>query len=259
MALVVANGIEMHVTTEGSGPPLVLLHGASSSATEDWAHQRPVFRRSFTCHLVDARGHAGTRWDARDGWSRDLLVEDLAALADAMGLDTFHVAGFSMGAMTAITFATRWPERLRSALIVGIDVQAEPRTSIARRAMDPDRIEREEPGWAAQLERRHGPVQGVGAWRHLMAAMAAEVPHQAPLTPAELRGARVPILLVCGDRDPWVPLDHAVQLHRQLPDSRLFVAPDCGHVVPVRQPALLDAAALGFWRSIGALPAGSAV
>ncbi|MBX3028830.1 MAG: alpha/beta hydrolase [Chloroflexi bacterium] len=254
MPLVVANGIEMQVTTEGSGPPLVLLHGASSSATEDWAQQRPLFRQSFTCHLVDARGHAGTRWDARDGWSRDTLVEDLRALADALGLETFHVAGFSMGAMTAITFATRWPERLRSAIIVGIDVQPEPRTSIARRAMDPERIEREEPAWAAQLERRHGPVQGPGAWRALMAAMAAEVADQVPLTPAELRGARAPSLLACGDRDPWVPLDHAVQLHRQLPDSRLLVVPDCTHVVPVRQPALFNAAALAFWRSIGALP-----
>ncbi len=247
----------MQVTTEGAGPPLVLLHGASSSATEDWAQQRPLFRRSFTCHLVDARGHAGTRWDARDGWSRDVLVEDVRALADALGLDTFHLAGFSMGAMTAVTFATRWPERLRSALIVGIDVQAEPRTSIARRAMDPERIEREEPAWAAQLERRHGPVQGAGAWRHLMAAMADEVARQLPLTPADLRSARVPILLACGDRDPWVPLDHAVQLHRQLPDSRLFVVPDCSHVVPVRQPALLNAAAFAFWRSIGAVSSGT--
>jgi pimeloyl-ACP methyl ester carboxylesterase len=251
--LVRANGLDMHVTVEGEGPPLILLHGASSSATEDWAHQRSLFRQSFTCYLLDARGHAGTRWDASGGWSRDLLVDDLGAFADAMGLDTFHVAGFSMGAMTAITFATRAPERLTSALIAGIDVQSEPRTSIARKAMDPDRIEREEPGWAAQLERRHGPVQGAGAWRALMRAMGREGSLSDPLTPAQLRTARLPILLACGDRDPWVPLEHAVALQRQLPDARLFVAPDCTHVVTVRQPALFNTAALGFWRSIGAV------
>ena len=70
-----------------------------------------------------------------------------------------------MGAMTALTFATRSPERLASAIIAGIDIEPEPRTSISRRAMDPERIEREEPAWATQLERRHGPVQGDGAWR----------------------------------------------------------------------------------------------
>ena len=40
-------------------------------------------------------------------------------------------------------------------------------------------------------------------------------------------------------------------LRRQLPDARLFVAPDSTHVVLIRQPALFNAAAMGFWRSIG--------
>lgn len=248
-----ANGLEVHYTVEGEGPPLVLLHGASSSATEDWGHQRALFRQSFRCYLVDARGHAGTYWDGSGDWSRGQLVDDLGAFADALGLDVFHVGGFSMGAMTALTFATRFPERLASALIVGIDVEPEPRTGIARRAMDPDRIEREEPAWATQLERRHGPVQGAGAWRRLMSVMAEAAGTDPPLTPAELRAARVPILLACGDRDPWVPLEHAVALRRQLPDARLFVAPGCEHVVPVRAASVFNAAVLAFWRSIGVL------
>lgn len=248
-----ANGLDIHYTVEGDGPPLVLLHGASSSAMEDWGHQRALFRQSFRCHLVDARGHAGTYWDGSGGWSSDQLVDDLAAFADALGLDVFHVGGFSMGAMTALTFATRFPQRLASALIVSIDVEAEPRTSIARRSMDPERIEREEPTWAAQLERRHGPVQGAGAWRRLMGAMAAAAGDATRLTPADLRAARLPILIACGDRDPWVPLEHAVALRRQLPDARLFVAPGCEHVVPVRAASVFNPAALGFWRSIGAV------
>jgi len=248
-----ANGIDVSYTVEGSGPPLVLLHGASSSALEDWAQQRPLFRQSFTLYLPDARGHAATYWDAAVGWSRDMLVDDLLAFADGLGLDTFHLAGFSMGAMTALAFATRHPQRLRSAIVAGIDVEPEPRTSIARRMMDPERIERDEPAWAAQLERRHGPVQGIGAWKRLMRAMAADVASQPALTPAELRQARLPILLAYGDRDVWAPLEHIVPLRRQLPDARLFVAPDSTHVVLIQQPALFNAAALGFWRSIGAL------
>ncbi len=250
-----ANGLDISHTVEGSGPPLILLHGASSSALEDWAQQRPLFRRSFTLYLPDARGHAGTYHDASRGWSRDDLVDDLLAYVNELGLETFHLAGFSMGAMTALTFATRYPERLRSAIVSGIDIEPEPRTSIARRMMDPERIGREEPAWATQLERRHGPVQGTGAWRSLMRAMAADVSTQPALTPADLRQARLPILLAYGDRDVWAPLEHAVALHRQLPDARLFVAPDSTHVVLIRQPALFNAAALGFWRSRRALEA----
>jgi pimeloyl-ACP methyl ester carboxylesterase len=252
-----ANGLDVHYTVEGEGPPLVLLHGASSSAIEDWGHQRALFRQSFTCYLMDARGHAGTFWDGSGEWSRDDLVEDLGAFADALDLGTFHVAGFSMGAMTALVFATRRPERLASALIAGIDVEPEPRTSIARRAMDPERIEREEPAWATQLERRHGPVQGDGSWRRLMGAMAAAAGRERSLTPTELRAARMPILLACGDRDPWVPLEHAVALRRQLPDARLLVAPGCEHVITVRAASVFNTAAQSFWRSIGAIGTGA--
>jgi pimeloyl-ACP methyl ester carboxylesterase len=228
----------------------VLLHGATSSAREDWSAQRPLFRQSMTLYLVDARGHAGTRADPVEGWSRETLVEDLRAFADALELDTFHVAGFSMGAMTALTFATRWPERLRSAIIAGISTEREPRSSIAARLMDPERIERDEPGWATTLDKRHTPAVGPGGWKPLLRTIAADIGGQATLTPAELRAARVPILLVVGDRDVFVPLDHAVVLHRQLPDSRLLVVPDSGHVVTVTQPSLVSAAAIGFWRSL---------
>jgi pimeloyl-ACP methyl ester carboxylesterase len=249
MPSVSANGLDIHYRIAGAGPPLVMLHGATSSATEDWSAQQPLFRQAFKLYLLDARSHAGTRWDPADGWSRDLLVDDLLAFVDELGLDTFHLAGFSMGAMTALTFATRYPERLRTALIAGIDVAREPRASVARRLMDPERIEREEPAWAAQLERRHGPVQGKGAWKRLLPVIAADVTSQPLLTPVELGRARLPILLVYGDRDVFVPAEHAVALHRQLSDSRLLIVPDSGHVAMVNQPAIFNAAAVAFWRS----------
>jgi 3-oxoadipate enol-lactonase len=244
-----ANGLEIHYTTEGAGPPLVMLHGATSSALEDWSAQRPLFRKAFRLYLVDARGHAGTRWDAADGFDKDLLVADLLGFVDALDLPTFHLAGFSMGAMTALTFATRYPERLRTAIIAGIDNQREPRTSVARRLMDPERIDREEPAWAAQLERRHGPVQGEGAWRTLLRAIARDVAEQALLTSAELRDARLPILLAYGDRDVFAPADHAVALQRQLPDAWLLIAPGSGHQVMVQRPGLFNDAAGSFYRS----------
>jgi pimeloyl-ACP methyl ester carboxylesterase len=247
--IVHANGIDISYTVEGAGPPLVMLHGATSTAAEDWAAQRPLFRKAFRLYLVDARGHGGTKWDVRDGFSRDVLVEDLLAFVDALGLRTFHVVGFSMGAMTALTFATRHPQRLRTAIIAGIDVVREPRTSVARRLMDPERILREEPEWAAQLERRHSPVQGPGAWQRLLPAIVEDVATTPLLAPEELRRIRLPVLLTYGDRDVFVPADHAVAIHRQLPDSRLLIAPDSPHQVMVSQPALFNLAAANFYRS----------
>ncbi|HET7677572.1 MAG TPA: alpha/beta hydrolase [Candidatus Limnocylindrales bacterium] len=253
MPIVEAGGLAQHYETEGAGPPMILLHGATSSATEDWSAQRPLFRRGFRLYLVDARGHAGTRWDAAAGWSADLLVDDLVAFADALGLATFHLVGFSMGAMTALRFAVRWPERLRTLLISGIDVEREPRASVARRLMDPVRVERDEPAWAAQLERRHAPVQGKGAWRRLLPAIVRDVASQSLLTPADLGRVRLPTLMVYGDRDVFVPLDHAVALYRLLPEARLLVAPDCGHQVMSSRPGLFNEAAAGFYRATEAV------
>jgi pimeloyl-ACP methyl ester carboxylesterase len=247
--LIRANGLDVHYDVEGAGPPLVMLHGATSSAVEDWSAQRPSFRKAFRLYLVDARGHSGTKWDVRDGFDRDMLVDDLLAFVDAIGLPSFHLIGFSMGAMTALTFATRHPERLRTAIICGIDVLREPRASVARRLMDPERIKREEPSWAAQLERRHGPVQGEGAWERLLPAIAADVATARLLSPQELRRIRLPVQLIYGDRDVFVPADHAVAIHRQLPDSRLLIAPNSPHQVMVSQPALFNLAAGNFYRS----------
>ena len=249
MPLIRANGLDINYIVEGAGPPVVMLHGATSAAAEDWAAQRPLFRQAFRIYLVDARGHGGTKWDVRDGFDRDVLVEDLRAFADALGLETFHVVAFSMGAMTALTFATRYPERLRTAIICGIDIVREPRARAARRLMNPERIEREEPAWAAQLEKRHGPVQGDGAWKRLLPAIVDDVVNAPLLTFEELRRVRLPVLLVYGDRDVFVPADHAVAIYRQLPDARLLIAPNSPHAVMVAQPALFNQAAANFYRS----------
>jgi pimeloyl-ACP methyl ester carboxylesterase len=249
MPLVTANGLQVQYLVEGAGPPMVMLHGATSSGQDDWGAQRPLFRSAFRIHLPDARGHGGTRWDAADGWSSETLVGDLGAFVDALGLQTFHLVGFSMGALTALTFATRHPERLRTLLISGIDVQPQPRTNVTRRLMDPERIGREEPAWAAALERRHGPVQGPGAWRRLLAAIVADVASMPPLGPDALIRVRLPTLLAYGDRDVFAPLDHVLALYRQLPDARLMVAPDCDHQVMSSRPGLFNDAAGTFYRT----------
>jgi pimeloyl-ACP methyl ester carboxylesterase len=249
MPSVRANGLDIAYEVRGAGPPLVLLHAAGSLGPEDYAAQLPLLSKAFLCHLPDARGHGGTRWDAAEGFRYDWLVDDLTAFVDALGLDSFHLMGFSMGAMTARMFGARHPERLRTLVLVGITTQREPRASVGRRMMDPGRIRTQEPAFAATLARRHDAGQGVGAWERLMPAIAADIAVQPLLTPAEVHRIDCPTLVVCGDRDPFVPAEHAAGLARQLTSGYLFVAPNCGHEVPARRPALFNEAIGGFYRS----------
>lgn len=249
MPSVRANGLDIAFDVAGAGPPLVILHGATSSAAEDFAAQIPSMSKAFHLYMPDARGHGGTRWDAADGFSQEWLAGDLAAFVDAVGLTTFHLLGFSMGAMTAMRYAATHPSRLRTLVIVGITPQREPRATIARRLMDPERIMRDDPTWASRLSARHDPVQGPGAWQRLLPAIATEIASQPLLSPRELHAIDAPTMVVCGDRDPFVPVDHGWGLMRQIPHARLFVVPDCGHEVMSRQPALFNAAMTGFYRS----------
>jgi pimeloyl-ACP methyl ester carboxylesterase len=246
---IAANGLEIGYDVHGAGPPLILLHGATSLGAEDFAAQIPLLARAFLVHVPDARGHGRTRWDASAGFRYDWLVDDLVAFVDALGLVSFHLIGFSMGAMTALQFAARHPDRLRTLVVAGITTQREPRTSVARRLMDPARIDRDDPPFAQRLARRHDAGQGDGAWRKLLPAIAADVAIQPLLTPRDLRGISVPALVVSGDRDPFVPVDHAWGLQRQLPEGRLLVVPDCGHEVMARRPGLFNEALAGFYRS----------
>src|SRR3972149_1990891 len=158
MPTVDANGLALHYHTEGAGPPLVMLHGATSPGKEDSLARLPAFKRAFRLYVPDARGHAETKWDARRGFSTEMLVADLAAFADALGLPTFHLLGFSMGAMTALQFAVRHPGRLRTLVLVGCDTQREPRTAVPRRLLVPARIDREAPacrrGTSLPIEQR---------------------------------------------------------------------------------------------------------
>jgi pimeloyl-ACP methyl ester carboxylesterase len=274
MPTVRANGLDVAYTVDGTASEsLVLLHGASSSAAEDWAAQRPALRRFFRLYLVDARGHAGTRWVEPDpatgigpldlavpaeadavllrSLGLETLVADLGAFVDTLGLHRFHLGGFSMGGLTALRYAVGHPERLRSLLLVGVDVEPEPGSSVARVLLDPDRIAREDPEWAAQLEHRHGPRQGAGWWRRLLPVVVEAMTRGPRLAPADLRRVQVPALVVCGDRDPFVPLEHAVRLKRQLPDARLLVVPDAGHPVMATRPGVVSAGLLSFYQTLG--------
>src|SRR5690606_31727740 len=154
----------------------------------------PLFAQRFRLYLPDARSHGRTRWDPANGFRYDWLVDDLLGFVDALGLATFHLVGFSMGAMTALQFAARHPERLRTLVVAGISTRREPRASIARRLLDPERIDRQDPTWAAELSRRHDPGQGTGAWRRLLPAIAADVRAQPLLTPRELRRIEPPAM-----------------------------------------------------------------
>jgi pimeloyl-ACP methyl ester carboxylesterase len=102
------DGVEIHYTVEGDGPPVVLVHGITDSSA-DWS---PVDERLAADHTVvalDLRGH-GQSGDAGD-YGALAMATDVSAVVEASGIDVPVVIGHSLGAAVAAAYAAGAPVR----------------------------------------------------------------------------------------------------------------------------------------------------
>ncbi|WP_331445304.1 alpha/beta hydrolase [Streptomyces xanthochromogenes] len=97
---------------DGIGPALLLVHGTGTRG-DAWAQQVDALKGRFTVVTPDLSGSGGTV-DHGGPLTLDDLVAEVLAVADHSGLDTFHLAGHSLGAVVALRLAAEHPERVRS-------------------------------------------------------------------------------------------------------------------------------------------------
>jgi 3-oxoadipate enol-lactonase len=107
-----ANGIEIYYEQQGEGQPLVLIpYLAADQAC--YAFQVAEYAKHFTCFSVDLRG-AGLSGKPEGSYTTELLADDVAAFMQAVGLDSAHVTGLSLGAATGMWLAAKYPARVTS-------------------------------------------------------------------------------------------------------------------------------------------------
>jgi len=120
MTDVIANGIRFHYVECGSGTAMLWLHGLCASS-DGWRDTMAHFEDRFRVIAYDARGHGSSEIpDDPGAYSQDVMIDDLGAVMDALGVTQAILGGHSMGAGVALNFALRYPERCRGLILVGI-------------------------------------------------------------------------------------------------------------------------------------------
>ena len=72
MPTIHANDLDIGYDVVGAGPPMVMLHAATSTGRDTFRSLLPAWSSSFAIHLPDARGHGRTRWDVAQGFRAEL-------------------------------------------------------------------------------------------------------------------------------------------------------------------------------------------
>jgi pimeloyl-ACP methyl ester carboxylesterase len=107
---VAADGVELHVATAGSGPPVIFLHGFPEN-WRSWRHQFPALTAAgFSVWAPDLRGYnLSDRPASRNAYHLRHLIDDVAALVRATGFPRAHIVGHDWGGVIAWTFAGHHP------------------------------------------------------------------------------------------------------------------------------------------------------
>ena len=97
----------------GSGDPIVLVHGLGSASTV-WKPIRPSLERDFTVITVDLPGHGKSTYSKGQPMDPHSLALYVSEQMSAIGFETFHLVGNSLGGWVALELNSAFPEQVKS-------------------------------------------------------------------------------------------------------------------------------------------------
>ena len=243
MPTVKVNNIHMYYESYGKGEPVVFINGAGAH-TEMLKRLIPIYSRDFQVILFDSRG-VGKTDSPDEGYTTPNMADDLAGLLDAMGIDSAHIHGTSMGGMVAQEFALRHPNKVKS-LILAVTccigshsilpeftelVQRESQTPKAigeamLRLFITERFIEKQPELFQQIlafTEEH-PFSQNSLKKHLQAISNHDTHDRLPDISA-------PTLIIAGGADRITPVEHSNILHSRIPNSEMTVFKGAGHML----------------------------
>jgi pimeloyl-ACP methyl ester carboxylesterase len=250
------NGASLAVDVRGTGQPVIFLHGLGSTHTV-WEPQVHALSGSYQLIRYDLRG-AG-RSPLAGTLSIESWISDLAALMDAQNIRQARFVGHSLGTLILQHFACKFPEKVLSLALLGVNrapteqrrqavharvakVRAEGITCIAdvvvKGGLSPHTFEHKSEIVGYVRELLLGQSQdGYAACCEAMAAAKA----------ADISKIKCPVLLISGSDDSVSPPANGEDFARELGNAEFLLVDQCGHWHPIEQPAKINAALSAFF------------
>ena len=252
-----SNGIQINYVVEGEGPWVVMSHSLACELSM-WREQAALLKTRYRVLRFDTRGHGGS--DAPEGpYTLDMLCEDLRGLLDALSLESPHFIGLSMGGMIGMTFALKYPKRLRSLVLCDTTSRMPPDAGpvwegrikvAAEQGMEPlvePTLQRwfTEPFYKSnrpmmarvgQMIRDTAPAGYIGCCRAIPTINVTD----------RLGAVRCPVQVVVGEQDVGTPVAMSRAIHDAIPGSELVVIPSASHLSNLEQPTAFNQAVGGF-------------
>ena len=233
----------------GSGPVMVLLHGAGHQAGT-WAQVAHSLAKRYTLVIPDLAGHGDSAPSTGPIQASDVFGALEAVITASARGSRLTVVGNSMGAWMAMVLAARHPEWVERVVAVngGALLGSNTRVNLLPRTREEARES------MAQLRDASSPAvpdnvlddlvrqAGTNPLARLAAAAASMGPWL--LGEEQLREMKVPVRLVWGASDQLMTMDYARKMAALLPDVELIPVERCGHIPQQEAPERFEIALL---------------
>lgn len=240
------NGLKMYYEVHGKGEPVVLLHGAFMTITNNWTDWIAELARTRKVIAVEMQGHGRTGDIERD-ISQANLADDVSALLDHLKIPKADLIGYSMGGGVAMQCAVRHPDKMRKVVVISSyfhreGIVKEGREAISKLTADVF--------IGSPLETEYKKLSPTpDDFPKFVKRMVAAASKGQGLDADKLKATKAPMFFIHGDAD-GIRLEHIAEMFRlkggethgdlgPRSESRLAILPDTTHVTLMQRRAII--------------------
>ncbi len=240
------NGLHMYYEVHGRGEPVVLLHGAFMTITNNWDGWIGELSKTRKVFAVEMQGHGRTADVPRDIIPEN-LADDVAALLDYLEIPRADLIGYSMGGAVAMQVAIRHPDKVRKAVIISSTFRRDGPVPEGREALQSLTAELFKGSPIEDEYKKLSPTPD--AFVSFVQHMVASASKDPDVGADQLKATPAPMFFIHGDAD-GVRLAHVAEMFRlkggeihgdmrPRSASRLAILPNTTHVTLMQRMPII--------------------